>query len=362
MSTPSLTAKLLLDRTRGQNWRSIMYIAIPADFNKKTILDYSRINEQYAPNKVYETYGQLTEGDITTSAKPKTHFPDVDMKCLRDYIAFSKMYGIKFNYAFNFSCLSNYELTNDGRLAIQNFIKQLVAIGVDTITVSLPTIIEIIRDLGLDINIVASTICNISSPATAAYYKSLGVSRIVLDSDIIRNFDVLRNIVKVFDKDIELIANSTCIKGCPFKQFHYNAAAHSEGTPLEKEDIYYTYCNGQKQKDPLSWLKSNWIRPEDISLYSSTGIKYFKFSKRAFITKRNPVKAAEHYLKGDYSGNLLELLNLFANSDIYTANHYIDNKLLDGFIKSMYDGSSVCNGVCNECSLCDVYAAKAFNL
>ena len=330
---------------------------MPSDFNSKTILQYAELNEKYSPNKVIETYGQMTFSKLQSAGQPIEMLQKINLKQLDKYVCFSNKHGIGFNYTINSACLSNYELTDEGILSIQKLIMDLYNIGIDTFTVTLPKIIEIIQSLNIKSKIVVSTICKVASAHMAIYYKNMNVSRIVLDVDVTRNFKEIKNISKIFGGDIELITNTSCIRGCPFKIFHYNANAHSKDFTEKTFHYYNDYCKAIKEKDALHYIKMNWIRPEDIPYYTELGVNYFKLQGRTNIARRNLVKTAEHYLSGEYFGNLLVLLELFKNGKAYK--YYLDNKLLDGYVKTLRDSNHECTGICNTCSLCSDYFQKA---
>ncbi len=70
---------------------------------------------------------------------------------------------------------------------------------------------------------------------------------------------------------------------------------------------------------------------------------------------RAPVRAAEIYMTGEYSGDLYELLNLFQPWR-YSAMPRIDNAALDGFLKWFYDDPNHCSGECQKCRHCERFA------
>jgi len=335
-----------------------MYLSMPSDFSKESIIHYAELNEKYYPKKVIETYGQMTTALITESGRPKEILPNIDMKQLEEYVSFSEKHNIGFNYTLNSSCMSNKDLTVEGGLEIKNFITNLYNIGIKTFTVALPSIIDIIQSMNIKINIVVSTICEVNSAKAASYYNAKGVSRLVLDNDVIRQFYLMKNIILEFKNDVEIIINSTCIKNCPFKMFHYNATAHSNDLRVDR--YYKKRCNEVKENDPLELLKTNWIRPEDIHFYEEIGVTHFKVQGRETITRKKPVKTAEYYLKGEYHGNLLELISIFQDNEEHK--YYLDNKQLNGFVQSiLHSASASCVGNCNSCSLCSNYAERALH-
>ena len=71
------------------------YFNVCADFKKDTIDKYAILNDQYEDARVYETYGQVTVGNIFEGGRDATNLPKVDLALLEEYIAYSKrlMYG-----------------------------------------------------------------------------------------------------------------------------------------------------------------------------------------------------------------------------------------------------------------------------
>jgi hypothetical protein len=69
-------------------------------------------------------------------------------------------------------------------------------------------------------------------------------------------------------------------------------------------------CSYDKLKDPVQYLRSEFIRPEDLGLYREIGYDSFKVLERGaptpVLTRR--VKA---YSEGRYDGNLLDLIQPF---------------------------------------------------
>jgi len=336
----------------------MIYYSVPSDFKNKTIDGYVRLHERYPNHRVIETYGQITIDSKFSSGRYLSELPQVSMENLGAYVAYCNQYGIAFNYTLNSSFMNNIEFTNQGISDIQRFIDILYNMGIRCFTVALPTVYEIIRSMGLNINIKASTICQINNANKAETYKRNGFDRIVVDESINRDFATLKRIVKCFGNGVEVIANSMCNKNCVNRMFHYNqTSADAYGKP--GVTYYAPKCTLDLFKDPNRIMQLSWIRPEDISYYKNIGIYNYKLQGREYALNGDPVKAVETYFQENYDGNLMELLDLFSTNFKYK--FYVDNKKLDDFIKPFTEPTLFCHNNCNDCGYCKGFAETSID-
>ncbi|BCJ94175.1 peptidase U32 [Anaerocolumna cellulosilytica] len=331
--------------------------SVPSDFCSNTLKKLNEINGLKSKGFISEVYGQVTEGTFIASGRMPSLLPQVTMKQLEVYLESCKKYNIKFNYTLNASCMSNKELIHIKEL--KQFISELYQMGIRSFTVTLPTLMDTIKSMYDDVEIKASAICEINSPEKASYYKEMGISRIVVEPDITRKFDILEKICKVFGDGVEIIVNNMCLKGCPYKMFHYNFESHGEQMK-EHSNYYYHKCSLQKANKAYNYIKLNWIRPEDIYRYSSIGIKSFKIQGRNNKNGDNINKIIQYYLEESFDGNLLDLLTLFTPYNSFQP--YIDNKKLDGFLEPFYQNKDFCTGLCDTCLYCMDYAKKSMDV
>ena len=338
------------------------YFSMPADFKRETIDKFRELNDKYGDSRVVETYGQLTVGNVLNSGRVTEWVPQVDLNQLETFVAYSQDNGIVFNYTLNPSCMGNEEFSSQGIRKIKNLLKNLHHIGIRSLTVTVPSLFELVQSTGMDFRIKASAICEITSLYRARFYKELGAERIVVDPDITRDFALLKEICSYFGKGVELIINNVCYKSCPYKMFHYNHEAHlTPGNNVQQiKDYYLNRCAMQKAKNIENIIKLNWVRPEDLKYYSRAGITHFKIQGRQNVLKGDAVKALEHYMKEDFDGNLYDLITIFAP---YTAfQPYIDNKELEGFVKKFFDDPGFCKDNCQRCNYCSAFAGKSIRL
>ncbi|MCU0287366.1 MAG: U32 family peptidase [Acidobacteria bacterium] len=333
------------------------YHNIPADFKKETIDKYAELNSRYEYAKVKETYGQITIANPIGSGRAYDLIPQVDMSDLETYIAYSREKNIGFNYTLNTTCLGNKEFTEEGMKEILKFLDDLYAAGVRSLTVTLPSLIELIRRKKYDFEIKASTVCQIINANKAMSYKRMGADVIVLDESINRDFDTLKRIRNAFGERIEIISNVICHKNCIYEMFHHNQTSHDRGHLKKPSVSYYSHrCMMKRCETIANIMRMVWIRPEDIKYYVDAGINIFKLQGRQAVLRGDPVRTTEYYLKESFDGNLIELLDVFSPTNSFVV--YVDNKKLDDFIKPFVEKPGFCKNDCTSCGYCDAYVKK----
>ena len=109
-------------------------------------------------------------------------------------------------------------------------------------------------------------------------------------------------------KELHLLANSGCLNHCSAHNFHDNLVAHE--TQIAKMDNAYNFTGICREylSSPEHYISlirdTNFVRPEDIHKYEP----YFETAKLATRIHRNPAMVLGSYVRGCYSGNILELL------------------------------------------------------
>jgi collagenase-like PrtC family protease len=338
----------------------MMIFSIPSDFKEETINRLEELNEEKSGKaKVLETYGQATEIGIQSSGRVTEVLPKITLQNLEHYVKYSKDRGIDFNYTLNPACFGNYEFSLKGMEQLLHFLRTLYNIGINSLTITSPSIFEMISGLGLNFKLKASAICEITSPDKALFYKKLGANRIVLDPDITRNFKAIKNIQKVANEATEIIINNVCYKHCAYKMFHYNHEAHcnSQHEGQHIKDYFTNRCSLQKAGGFMNPIRLNWIRPEDLHYYYDLGIRHFKIQGRQNVVTGDVIKTLRYYMKENFDGNLYDLITLFSPYNAFQP--YIDNKSLDGYINRFL--KEPCDDLCDKCGYCESFADKSID-
>ncbi len=146
---------------------------------------------------------------------------------------------------------------------------------------------------------------------------------------------------------IELLANEGCLFQCPFKLTH-DAQISLSNTGLVKEATFGLSqalgCHAEFYDRPWTFLKSPFIRPEDIHYYRGLA-DTIKICGRTLGTKFL-IQCIEAYTSQSFEGNLLDLMD----ATRFLADHYhVNNKGLDpNFFKTVTN----CTKNCKCCNLC----------
>jgi hypothetical protein len=247
-------------------------------------------------------------------------------------------------------------------------------IGADSVTITIPYLIELMKRQFPQLKIRVSTIAHVNSVARAKLFESLGADSITLDINVNRDFTVLKAIRQAVSCELTVLLNNLCLYQCPYEYYHHDTLGHASQSynPLSGyyEDYCVLHCTLDRLCDISQTIKCRWVRPEDIHVYEEIGIDMFKTSGRSMTTERI-LRAATAYVSRHYQGNLYDILNVitpkigFGNSDLPGVQDnvigppprlYIDNQALEGFID--FFKKQDCLSGCSHCDYCQRIANK----
>lgn len=336
-----------------------MNFTLPCDYKIETLDKLFCTSVKYG-NRVVEVYGNLPKfmpigngrGYIASNEK---------LKVLEKYVRYAAGKGIEFNYTINASCTENLELISSGQKRIVDGMDRLISMGIKKYTVASIPLVKLLRYIYKDkIKITLSTIANVNSVNKAVQAEKLGVDAIVLGEDETRNIPLIKNIRKSVKCDIEIIVNSMCLWNCLYRQSHYNSLAHMKKEKQTETSFYPNQCYIVKRDNPVERIKSPWIRPEDLSKYNELGIDLFKIIGREISQTADWTRMLEIYCKGDYDGNLSELLYGFSEK----GEIYLDNKSFEGFVDYFFNNEYKCFDICGtgKCNYCQEYYENAIRI
>ena len=111
----------------------------------------------------------------------------------------------------------------------------------------------------------------------------------------------------------------------------------------------------QKEENRISLVRdTNFIRPEDISLYEGL----FTSAKLATRSNRAPARVIEAYLQGKYVGNILDLLEPDHAGAVYP--WILEN---GKFPQDFAERVATCDKNCADCGYCEeVYRSVVVKL
>lgn len=346
-------------------------------------------------DSIGELYGKLA-ADFVGGGKLSYQLPQVSKKQAAAHVKEIHKHGLKFNYLLNASCLNNLEWTISGQKKLHSLLEWLADIGVDSVTVSVPYLLEMIKKQYPRFKVYISTLSGINTVQRAKYWEELGADKITLfNLDVNRDFNLLKQIRKNVRCELQLIANVNCLYECPFYLYHANLASHSSQSLHSTNGFVIDYCRlscrYKQLKNPIDFIRSTWIRPEDICYYEDVGINWIKLIDRGMTTE-TILMIVDAYAKRDYEGNLLDLFpdptknimfqrlnplhklryffrpasvnifRLFKKRKVLTnVGVYINNKALKGFLLHFLKNDCGLTS-CQECGYCEEVSKRVVKI
>lgn len=353
---------------------------VGCNFDLALIDKCKELNEKYKDKgRIVEFFGSDYDHQELT-ARPGFRLQKITKEYFEEYIKKSLEAGIVFNYVMNspFPYLTKEELINH-KEEIQEYVKWLESIGVYRITIANPLMALIIREVS-DIELEVSTILNIETVTQLKYYHdTFKINKFCCSVNKNRDFKFLKNAAKYCNENgliLENLCNEFCyVSGndhsataCPYRQSCYMCHA---GNRTKEQALLYNnypmqYCMSSRNSVEEGWLKSRWIRPEDLHYYNDIGIDYFKVSGRTGTTEYIST-VIEAYMAQKFEGNLIALWKPLESifSEKKESEHklvdYIPNDKLDGFLKHWVDNPTFecANEICGQtCKYCKEYYEK----
>jgi len=338
-----------------------MKLLVPTNWDPDLILPLSRLEAEV------QIYGVLPTSMIGSGGRGAENVHMAENQA-EEYIERAHSAGLKFDYILNAPSMFNMEWDENTHRELLEQIRWITSMGVDSVTVSIPYLIELIKRQFPQLDVRVSTIAHVSSVARAKLFESLGADSITLDINVNRDFTLLKAIRSAVNCGLTVLLNNLCLYQCPYEYYHHDTLGHASQSYNPLNGYYEDYCVLRCTLDRL-WdisqaIKCRWVRPEDIHVYEEIGIDMFKTSGRSMPTERI-LNAATAYSSRRYQGNLYDILNVitpkvgFGNSDLPGVQNnvigslprlYIDNQALEGFID--FFKKQNCLSGCSHCDYC----------
>lgn len=261
-------------------------------------------------SEVYFSWGEFPNGRNNQSIMGDMTPWEAQQRQIDDIRRISRE-GIGLNLLFNANCYGAdsqskrfFEKIGDTVDYISN------NFGLKSLTTTSPLIAKFIKDNFEEIDVRASVNMEIGTiegmEYIAQYFDSFYMKR-----ELNRDFDAIKRLCKWCrenGKKLHMLANSGCLNFCSAHNFHDNLVAHE--SEIAKMDNGYNFkgiCKEflSKEENYMALINNtNFVRPEDITKYYG----YFESAKIATRVSRNPSMILESYVKGRYSGNILDIL------------------------------------------------------
>ena len=279
-----------------------------------------------------EVYGKFPT-DGVSGGRPRYLATPLSEEDLRRYIALLSRHGIAFNYLLNGSCFGNREWTRPWQKKVTALLTKLGELGVQRVTVSTPFLLELVKRRFPKFKVRVGIYAQVDTPRRARFWEDLGADAITLESfSINRDFRRLAAIRHAVRCDLQLIANHVCLMNCPMQSYHQNGFAHaSDDTGTLFIDYCFLRCSRMRLMDPSQFIKSTWIRPEDLPVYEAMGYTTFKLLERG-IPSAELLRRVKAYSERRFDGNLADLLLSYGfkepvrKESFWTLRHFLKPK------------------------------------
>ena len=219
--------------------------------------------------------------------------------------------GIELNLLFNANCYGEGALSRSFFSRVGMTVDYVMRkYGLASVTTTSPLIARFIKEEFPTVGTRASVNMGIGSTEgmdyMLPYFDSFYMQR-----EHNRNFEKIKELhahAEANGKKLHLLANSGCLNFCSAHTFHDNLVAHE--AEISAMSNYYEFRGICKEflKNEGNYERlysmTNFVRPEDIPLYE----EHFASAKLATRIHKTPQFVLRSYLRGRYSGNLLELL------------------------------------------------------
>jgi len=267
---------------------------------------------------VTELFGKLPSDSIG-GGRASFMLPSLTARQLRDHVRSAAERGIGFNYLINPACMDNREYTRQGQADLERLLAMVEECGATAVTVSLPFLISIIKKRHPGLKVRVGVYARVDSVAKAKFWEESGADCITLESiSVNRDFAMLKAIRNAVKLELQLIANSNCQIFCPLSGQHMVNLSHASQKGHASRGFMIDYCalrcSAEKLIDPSNYLRSEFIRPEDVGTYMEMGFTSFKILERGAPTAVM-AKRVRAYSEGRFEGNLLELIQPYGYRD-----------------------------------------------
>jgi collagenase-like PrtC family protease len=278
-----------------------------------------------------------------------------------DQVESARAKGIGFIYVMNATTSPNAELSEEGRYRVLQRCEWLSDIGASGVVLANPFLIELVRHWFPKLEVHVSILAEVDSVNVAKYYDDLGVALIHLAPDVNRRIPTLEAIRKAVGCRLSVLVNEGCVFECPLRSYHASVVSNAK-TSIEggyHTDYCYYSCSMWKGASVVEFIRTPWIRPQDVSKYLDIGIDVVKIAGREKMGDGPSshsdwiVKATSAYYRGDCD-DLAELLvgmeppDMLDGSALPRDNRVIvHSRSLDGFLQFFADGR--CTRSCHTC-------------
>ena len=296
------------------------------------------------------------------SGRPKLGFeeeddPDELAAALKRDLTRLKDAGIKLDLLLNANCYGAEAMSNALAKHVEDIFEKLDSWGCkpETCTVASPFVARTVKALAPDVEVRASVNMRLTTLQAFRYLSPLFDSY-YLGRDVQRNLETVKRFsdwCHANGKRLCILANSGCLRNCPWQTYHDNLIAHSDEAMktgnVRGWNPHLCWTLYKDRKNFAEILKSTWVRPEDIGRYEGL-VDVVKLATRQHA---NPDMVISAYERGAFEGNLLDLFEPGFSPAFFP--QFVDNA---AFPSDWFDRTSSCPRECTQCGYCESALAK----
>ena len=290
------------------------------------------------------------------SGRPKVGYGEGDDAetvgdVLRDELVVLKKGGKRLDLLLNANCYGAEAMSKALEAHVADIISTLDGWGVkpDVVTAASPFVARTVKRTHPEIEVRASVNMRLMTVQAMAYLAPWFDSY-YLGRDVQRNLETVKRAADwchAHGKKIGILANSGCLRNCPWQTYHDNLIAHSDEAMKRANAAFnphlcWTLYADRKNLPEI--LKATWIRPEDIRRYEGI-VDFVKLATRQHASPRLVVGA---YAAGEWRGNLLDLLEPGFSPAFCPA--ALDNA---AFPPDWFARTGACARECTGCGYCE---------
>ena len=247
------------------------------------------------------------------SCRPAPDFtPDVRARLLDD-LRWARAQGIELDTLFNCNCYGDHAISSELEDLVTRTLGEMDREGLfpEIVTTTSPFVMTVLRRRYPSVKIRLSV--NMRVHGTLGYESILELfDMFYITRERERDLAYVKESfgwAQAHGKGMGMQVNSGCLRQCPFQTFHDNMHGHNRRAQSEVGKKYgfsvfrcaTNYARGNYEE----FLRSTWIRPEDLSRYEP----YVDYVKVATRRHPDPVAILKAYATYSHEGDLAQLMD-----------------------------------------------------
>ena len=260
--------------------------------------------------------------------------------------------GVRLDLLLNANCYGSQAMSVALEDHVRDILGKLDHCGLlpETVTAASPFIARTVKKYFPGIELRASVNMRLTTIQAMAYLAPLFDSYYI-GRDVQRNLATVERFSRWCHdngKKLCILANSGCLRNCPWQTYHDNLIAHSDAA-MKAENVkgwnpHLCWTLYRDRKNFAEILKATWVRPEDLHHYEGL-VDVVKLATRQHA---NPDMVISAYERGAFEGNLLDLFEPGFSPAFFP--NFIDNA---AFPSGWFERTSACARECAECGYCE---------